>query len=216
MKKYMPHFFTVTLAITALIYNSWPLGYWLDNHTAKFGVPSDLEDPHHAYSWVFICGDVITALLILALTLYLARRLVNLRLRYAWVSLTLGLFLFGFFTGFGAAAPDRCHGRFSACLVILQDKVSVDGIESTLAFSGLLIALFSIAILSLGLNRYYQLLAWIMFICWFILGAIFFHRSVYRQNIHNIEQVFLVLSGIGLVISGMVIDKYKLITQPPI
>ncbi|HET8992046.1 MAG TPA: DUF998 domain-containing protein, partial [Candidatus Saccharimonadales bacterium] len=138
MKKHSAYLFTALLTLIAVIYNSWPLGYLLDNHTARFGVPSDLEDPHHPYSWVFIIGDVVSGLLLIAMSLYLARQLIAKRKKLAWTGLAFGLFMFGFFTGFGAAAPDKCHGRFAACVQVFHNRISIDGIETSLAALGLL------------------------------------------------------------------------------
>src|SRR6185312_10011235 len=54
-------------ALAALLYNSWPLGFWLNYSTSVHGLASDLEQVHHPYSWVFIGGDLLSSLIILTI-----------------------------------------------------------------------------------------------------------------------------------------------------
>ena len=202
-----PFLFTGLFSLAAVIYNSWPLGYLLDKATARYGVASDLEDPNHPYAWLFITCDVITALILVGLSMYLYMNRPKMNHRYIWISLCLGLLTFGFFTGFGAAAPDRCYGIGSACFKVLNNSVSVDGLETSLAGFGLLLALFSSACLSYFFTKRYILIYWLTFAGYFASGSLLFHSVSLNMNAHSIEQVYLVLCGVGLILVGVVADK---------
>jgi hypothetical membrane protein len=205
--------FTGILTFTGIIYNSWPLGYLLDKATARSGIASDLEDPNHPYAWVFITFDIITALILVGVSFYLYKNKPKLRssfIRLAWLALCLGLLVFGFFTGFGAAAPDKCTGFGAACVNVFNKRFSVDGIETSLAGLGLLLALLSSACLSYLHAKRHQLVYWLTFIVYFITGSLLVHKIELNQNVHFLEQIFLILCGIGLASIGWNIDKiYK-------
>lgn len=65
---------TVLAILAGIIYNSWPLGYWL-NPAASGQLASALEALHQPYNWVFISGDVISSLLIMLVVWLIWRQL---------------------------------------------------------------------------------------------------------------------------------------------
>jgi hypothetical protein len=65
---------TVLAILAGIMYNSWPLGHWL-NPAASGQLASALEARHQPYNWVFISGDVISSLLVMLVAWLIWRKL---------------------------------------------------------------------------------------------------------------------------------------------
>lgn len=204
----LPFFFTGSLALIAMVYNSWPLGYLLDSSTARYGLPSDLEYTGHPYDWLFIAGDVIVGLGLIFLSIYLYRAKQKINFNNSLlISLCLGLFLFGFFTGFGADSPDKCDYKIiSVCVHIGPQQISPDSIETSLAASGLLLALLSSAVLSMKSTKTLRLISWAAIGLWAVSGTLIITNALTNVSTRIPEQIFLISCGLGLVSIGLNID----------
>jgi hypothetical protein len=198
----------VLCVLAAVFYNSWPLGYKLDNQTARYSLASDLERTGHPYYWLFILGDVLTAM-----SLSAAGALVWFKLRpglptKAWAAICGGLLLFGVGTAVAAVAPAQCAGTTAlGCGVHDGQGLGLDGIFSVLAACGLFISLLGACVLgarhkvSLALVRTTQalLVAWAASGIWFVILAL----STNSSSAHFPQQVFLVLSGLAFIAIGL-------------
>jgi len=61
---------TTLIAVAALLYCSWPLGFWLNPLAMRSGLASELGAFGQPHNWVFIWGDIISgALLVVGCTL---------------------------------------------------------------------------------------------------------------------------------------------------
>jgi hypothetical protein len=133
---------TVLAVLAGLVYNSWPLGYWLNPAASKAGLASGLEALHQPYNWLFISGDVLSGLLII-----LACGLMWHRLRagrqhrlLGWV--LVNLVVFGLGTIADTLLPERCLPGAPACPSWRQDHLLLaHGVLSIVAAIGLFLSL---------------------------------------------------------------------------
>jgi hypothetical protein len=200
--KLSEYMLIVPMVLAGIIYNSWPLGYWLDPSTARNGIASDLERANHPFAWVFIAGDVITGLIVLIFAggIFKKRRMIN---SFWWKAMVIGLILFGFFTAAGAGVPNKClSGSASLCITYDHKTAGLDGIETSIAAFGLLIAFVSSCSLAgvLKLDKRFFWLNLTVFVAWFTSGMIFIHEILVSGGIHYVQEVELILSGIGLAV----------------
>jgi hypothetical protein len=196
-------------ALIGILYNSWPLGYIVDKSTARYGLASDLELPGHPYAWIFVACDVICGIMLVLVAGYLFAHKKFLRAKINpvyWSTLATGLVLFGFFTGFGASAPDNCpHLGVSVCVNVNGRLLSVDVLETTIAALGLLIAMFACALISLELkNKHLKLANIQVFILWCASGIWLSYDLLTNTNMHNSQQYFLSMCGLALLFIGII------------
>ncbi len=201
--------------VAAIVYNSWPLGFTLNNQTAHFGLASDLERTGQPYSWLFILGDVLTGLLILTICLIIRFKLwPKLRSR-SWAAVYLGLLVFGSFTAVGALVTSqcwitpvlRCGGNYSRGL-------SFDGLFTTIAALGLFTSLVSLCALykRQKLNDLLAGVTLIMLISWTAVGLGYVIVTLWVSTpnaAHTLQQVFLILCGLALITVGTHIAKHN-------
>jgi hypothetical protein len=196
----------IVFSATAVLYNSWPLGYLLNSKTARYGLASGLDAGGQPYDWLFILGDCLVGLSLLAICV-----LIRLKLRHAlwsksWSAVFMGLVVFGLLTATSAASPSHCtSGTFAICGTFGKRAVGPDGLESTVAALGLLVSLVGINIL----NRHYQLSVLLrrasqcMLVAWLASGLGFLIIIAEGGNAHLAQQVLLIVSGLALVIIGL-------------
>lgn len=134
---------TVVSIVAGLIYDSWPLGYWLNPDVSKDGLASALEGLHQPYNWLFIGADVFCSLLILGVAYMSWQRLRAQRQQTRWLAATLinvGLFSVG--TIVDALLPIRCDPTIQVCPSFTQDHLLlVHGIFSIVAALSLFVSL---------------------------------------------------------------------------
>jgi len=204
---------SIALALCAaagILYNSWPLGYWLDNQTARHGLASDLEKAGHPYYWLFILGDILTALCTVAagsLVWFAGRRE---PLSRAWQAVAIGLVVFGLFTAASALVPTECSGTtLAGCGSHDGQGLGFDGLFSTIAALGLFMSLVGAARLGtppkldVALARIVRITA----IAWWASGVIFIILALTDKSALLPEDILLALSGLALAAIGLVIDK---------
>lgn len=140
--------FLTILSVTAgVLYNSWPLGHWLNPVVSKVSLASGLEAVGQPYNWLFIGGDVISSLIIIVFCSLMWRNLRDTEShRLLDVSLVCTV-LFAIGTIIDALLPLRCVQGLQVCPNFATDHLLlVHGIFSILAsvflFIGLLILWF--------------------------------------------------------------------------
>jgi hypothetical protein len=101
--------------LAGIIYNSWPLGLFVNPVVTKYGQASQLAASHQPYQWVFRYGDVCASLL-MALVCYLiwqAYKAEMIKRRYVYsLFLILG---FGVFASIAALVPVQCVSALHVC-----------------------------------------------------------------------------------------------------
>lgn len=118
-------FFTVAAILTiasAIIYCSWPLGFWLNPEASRTGLASELGAFGQPYNWVFIFGDIISGVLLVAAVVILIR-LYKLK---GWAKLAMILLgLYGLFGALDAALPMQCLPSEQVCGSIWSDPMLI-------------------------------------------------------------------------------------------
>lgn len=132
--------------LSAILYCSWPLGFWLNPLANKTGLASELGAFGQPYNWVFIWGDIVSGLLLIAgcALLWWRWRPVD------WVRAMLILLgIYGLMGALDAALPESCLPSLQVCGPVLQDPMLIlhgtfDFIGSIALFVTLLLAMLFI------------------------------------------------------------------------
>lgn len=155
--------------VVALFYNSWPLGYVLDPSVEMHALASQLEAPHHPYSWLFVALDVITGLALVAVGLWQWRALPKRRSSRAII---VSYSLFGVLVSVAALTPLVCDPTAQTCGPLLHNyRLLIHGLASIASVLFLFAALLGVTInayrehgwgwLSIGLTA--LLMGWLVF-----------------------------------------------------
>jgi hypothetical protein len=134
--------------LAGVLYNSWPLGYWLNPAVAGRGLASEFEGRGQPYAWLFVAGDVLAGLLVLLLCGLLSRR-TNTRGPAAQqdgrAAAITGLAVFGVGTIIDALLPMGCEPSLQRCPSFTQDHLLLlHGMFSIGAALGLFISLLAL------------------------------------------------------------------------
>ncbi|MGC1177075.1 MAG: hypothetical protein WA843_03305 [Candidatus Saccharimonadales bacterium] len=188
-----------------IVYNSWPLGYLLDNQTARRGLASDLEIAGHPFYWLFVSGDVLTAILLVAVViLLLLKRVSAARSDTYWLILG-GLLMFGLFTGAAALLPSRCAITSVLRCGMGDDRgLSLDALTSSLAALGLFISLVSVS-LTAGDHAFRALtrVTRVVLVMWSFSCLFFVYLALSHHDARLSQDALMILSGIAVAIIGL-------------
>ena len=192
--------------LAAIIYNSWPLAYIIDSKVSRRGVVSNLELPGHPHFRVFLDGDIIAGVIIVLLGLMINFVKYKYKLKqFSYYVVSFGLVDFGFFTAFGAGAPDICTHRLrNQCVHIEGRLLSPDSLMSAFAMLGLFIATCGALYLAvIKLPEIYSYISGLILAIFFSLASWITISAFYFYSIHRIEEVFLIVCGLALVLIGV-------------
>ncbi len=181
--------------LAGLLYNSWPLGYWL-NPIANRGLASNLEAAHQPYNWVFMSLDIISGLLICVaswLLLKILRQAQSLLLMTA----AAGFGLFGLLTAIDAVLPIDCVSVGGSCGPVLRDPWFIlHGIFSLGSIAGLTISIMSVWLLFIRGDQVARRLRWLlhgtMFV-WFSFGILTFVLILLARSSSLSQHVFIIV-----------------------
>ena len=125
----------------AILYYSWPLGYWLNPAAGKNGLASDLQATGQPYNWLFVLFDVASGTLIILVTLWLVRiwrRNMKLSIKF----ILWGYGLFGALTALDALIPMNCLVDEQRCgAVIHNPTILLHGLASIGSIGGLTLSI---------------------------------------------------------------------------
>jgi len=190
---------SVTLFLAAgILYNSWPLGYILDKQTARAGLASDLELVGHPYNWLFVTGDVLTAVCIITAVLIISPRFTG----KALLLVRAGLIVFGLFTAVSALLPSQCTIGVLRCGADHGQGLGLDTVTSSLAALGLLVSLASLVIIRRLRTPRSQLVT-IVLVTWSLSGMIFSWLALTNRNARFTQDIFMILSGLAIIVIGL-------------
>jgi hypothetical protein len=133
-KTKLPWPATIFAVAAGIIYNSWPLGYWLNPTVARHSLASGLEANGQPYNWLFVGGDIVSSVLVIVCCWLLWRRFGRGR-SAALVGVAVGcIALFGISTIVDALLPEYCVPGVQQCASFTQDHwLLVHGMFSILA-----------------------------------------------------------------------------------
>jgi len=189
--------------LAGVLYNSWPLGFMLDNATAHHALASDLELIGHPYYWLFILGDLLTAACIIAAAIIARFYLWHMPDRAIRTRLLLGLVLFSVFTVASSLLPYRCStAPLALCGAIHASKIGLDAITSSLAWLGLLVSLGSLAF-SDKLHPWMRQLVFGTLIIWLISAGLFVVTALrYANWAYFVQFALMITTGLTIVVIG--------------
>ncbi|MEI9914457.1 MAG: DUF998 domain-containing protein [Candidatus Saccharibacteria bacterium] len=128
--------------LSGILYNSWPLGYWLNNRVARVSLASGLEAVHQPYNWLFITTDIISSVLIVIVCGFLWKLYKDSKSSTHILMVLVCVVLFAIGTVVDALMPEHCVPNLMKCASFTQDHILlVHGLFSILASVFLFIAL---------------------------------------------------------------------------
>lgn len=181
--------------LAGLLYNSWPLGYWL-NPIANRGLASNLEAAHQPYNWVFMTLDIISGLLI-CIASWLLLRILRKAQSVLLITAAAGFGLFGLLTAIDALLPIDCVSVQGSCGPVLQDPwFLLHGIFSVGSIAGLTISIVSVWLLLAHNDQIARRVRWLLhgtMLTWFGFGIITFTLILMARSSALSQHVFIVV-----------------------
>ena len=113
----------LVLAIVAgVVYNSWPLGYFLNPLvTHSGGLASELEGLNQPYNWVFISLDTVCGLCVIIASIMLWHK----HLDYIRKATLITFALFGLLTIADALLPMTCEPSLTTCPTLSHQPILI-------------------------------------------------------------------------------------------
>ena len=128
-------------AIAAILYCSWPLGFWLNPTVSKDGLASELGAHGQPYNWLFIGSDVTSGILLAAASLLLLKIL---KTDYWEKVCLIALAVYAICGAIDAALPLQCLPSLQVCGPVLQNPVLIlHGIVDITGSVALIVTLFA-------------------------------------------------------------------------
>lgn len=191
--------------IAGVLYNSWPLGYVLDAGTAHSELASSLERAGHPYYWVFLLGDLLTALCVLLAAAVIRFRLWRSLHSRTWAVTSAGMAVFGVFTVVSALAPAGCAVEPALKCGTAGVGLGLDAFASTIAALGLLAGLISLSARGIRRTEDRGLAAITLGAlgAWSAVSVAFVVLALSGGNPNVMEYIQLILSGLALVVLGL-------------
>ena len=108
--------------LSAVLYCSWPLGFWLNPKAMQSGLASELGAFGQPYNWVFIWGDIMSGVLLVAAV----SLLIWLYKMTGWARLAMVfLAIYGICGALDAALPMHCLPSEQVCGSVLHDPMLI-------------------------------------------------------------------------------------------
>lgn len=207
-QKYTRLIFSLCI-LAAVFYNSWPLGYILNSQTAHSGLASDLEQAGQPYYWLFILGDILTGVCLVAACYVMRFKLRPEISTNVWVTVYVGVFLFGLGTAIATVVPAHCSITTAlACGANGSSGLGLDALFSGIGALGLFASLVGASMLSMRyrLNAAVIRATWATLIAWSATGvlfSVFALSSGKAAEAQFVQQLFLVLCGLAFIVIGL-------------
>lgn len=198
-------------ALATVLYNSWPLGYMLNNRTAHSGLASDLERSGQPYSWVFVFGDILSAFCVVAVCFLILLKLRPKAHANVWGIAWVGLLLFGVGTAVATVVPARCVVSATLrCGTVVGPGLGLDALFSSIAALGLFASLISACVLSLRYRFPVSLvrLTETIVIAWPASGLLFLAFATSSGTAVEAQlwqQISFIVDGLALLVIGLVV-----------
>lgn len=147
----------VSTILSAIVYCSWPLGFWLNPRAMQSGLASELGAFGQPYNWVFIWGDIVSGVLLVAAVVVLSR----LYKPTGWMRQSLiYLAIYGICGAIDAALPMSCLPSEQQCGSVFGNPLLVmHGAADFIESIALICTLVTAAVYVYGHSRRWS--AWI-------------------------------------------------------
>lgn len=192
---------TTMAVLAAIIYNSWPLGYFLNPRVSNGGgLASELEGLKQPYNWLFVVLDVVTGILVVGVTILLWQKRMRLLAKVALVNFAL----FGLLTIVDALLPMPCAPSTTVCDSWIHQPILIyHGIASI----GSGVALFVSAAIVWHLRRVQTGggVMRVLMLGWCIFGILSFYFFFAPGPGYLSQDYYLVLCGIWMAVMPVMV-----------
>lgn len=196
--------------LAAILYSSWPLGYWLDPVVARGALASELGAIHHPYNWLFIATDCLTGLVLVAIGFW--------QLRKAPVGLTrlavYSYMIFGFLVALAALTPLACNSTSQLCGPLVHNyRALVHGFASIASVSFLLIGLLGVVRTALknGARRFVRYSLLVLLAAWLAFAVASLSEIIIHIHGNTLQYFFITVCSLSIV---AIIAAIELQPQP--
>lgn len=192
--------------LAALLYNSWPLAFFLNPLLSRHALASQLEAPHQPYDWLFVLLDVLTGVLIASVGLLQLR---SRKHSSALLTAVACYVVFGVFVAGAALIPLTCDPQAKTCGPLLHNPgVVAHGFMSIASVICLLIGLILVAkaMRAARAARPIQTLFVATALCWLGFGLGSLVEMVFHIRGNNLLQDFFITIcslSVVLVVAGV-------------
>jgi hypothetical membrane protein len=194
----------VTSILLAIVYNSWLLGFILNNPVVHHDLSSQLEVAGQPYNWLFVSADVMTGLLSIILVCLLWANRTKKHLTSAMNVIVIGLIMFGLFTAISALLPLSCQTSDTRCGAHLSQTFGIHDVTGGIASFGLFISLAGAWLYSGKVKpNLSHLVVCCTTILWCVAGIAYLVFTVVNKYTVGIQQIFLILSGVAIIVIGI-------------
>ena len=187
---------TAMAVMAGVVYNSWPLGFWL-NPKVSFGggLASELEGLHQPYNWLFVLLDIVAGVLVVLAVVILWRR----RMRMLAKAALVNFGLFGLFTIVDALLPMPCEPSVAVCPVWYdQPMLILHGVASI----GAAVTLFASAAIVWHIRRTHKdgLMMRMLMAGWAVFGILSLVFFLTPGPGYLSQDYYLILCGIWVAV----------------
>ncbi|HSX24109.1 MAG TPA: DUF998 domain-containing protein [Candidatus Saccharimonadales bacterium] len=194
-----------TALAAAVLYCSWPLGYYLNPKASAHGLASELGAVGQPYNWVFISTDVLTGLLVAVIAIVLWWWLGRPAIRWLQVAL-LSYGVFGILTALDASLPMHCTPSLTVCPPIQNDHILiVHGVASIAAAASLFISVSALWYANRR-ERFQQLMLAVLAL-WGLFGLLSVLFFFVPGPGYLAQRYFIVLCSVWMVLLPVIVVK---------
>lgn len=203
-KKILTNVILITGFIAAILYSSWPLGYFLNPIIARQDYASELESAHQPYNWLFIALDILTGVVLIIVGIIQWRRTNRLTFRLSIV----GYELFAVLVIAAAIAPFNCNSITQNCVALAdQPAFIVHG------FSSIFSVVFLFGSLVLLCKVLYErhaikllVMVGVVVILWGMTGLYALYQLEIGVKSNLIQYIFITICSISIALAVGLID----------
>ncbi len=191
----------------AILYSSWPLGFFLNPNVARSAFASQLEATGQPYNWLFIALDILSGLALLVGGSLQFLKSKNLITRLCVV----GYMIFAVLIIVAALVPFNCNSLSASCtnvahspLIIIHGSASI--ISAVFLLASIVLALMQL--LYKRVFRWFNTVPMFLIACWCLIGfsALFLDKYRHRADENIVQYAFITICSLSLMLSVVLIE----------
>lgn len=191
--------------VAALLYSSWPLGYYLNPNVTHVAFASQLEASNQPYNWLFICLDVLSgvALIIGGIAQWVRTKSLAIRLSI------MGYVTFGVLVIIAALVPFNCDSLNTACYDKAHSPLFIiHGFASIISVVALLASIILIFKLLIDKQTWHwiNLVPVLIIASWSLIGILAIH-DYHHADENLVQYAFITICGLSLTLAIIFIER---------
>jgi uncharacterized membrane protein YecN with MAPEG domain len=203
-KKILRNTVIVTGFIAAILYSSWPLGYFLNPIIARQDYASELESAHQPYNWLFIGLDILTGLVLVILGVIQWRRTNRITFKMSIV----GYELFAILVIAAAVAPFNCNSITQNCVALAaQPAFIIHGFSSI--FSVVFLFASLVLLCKVLYERHAKKLLYAVggvVVLWGLTGVLALYQLEVHVKSNLVQYIFITICSVSIALAIGLID----------